>query len=80
MDEVVGVGHLAGLIECFLCVVFEPVGDVFLDSPRKKDGFLRNNSDLLVVPAGVELLYVNPVEEDLARVGVVVALDHRDDA
>lgn len=81
VDEIVGVRSFASLNEIIFCVVcsLETVGYVLSDCSGEKDGFLRYYSDLLVVPFGLKIFYVNVIVANLSVSGVVKPLNHRDD-
>ena len=53
------------------------VQDVLLDGTRKEDRLLLNEADLAAPPLHIEVLDVDPIDENLAGLGVVKALQKR---
>lgn len=61
-----------------LMLKIESVGDVIADSAREQDGLLLDDSNLIVVPLGVKLLDIAAIEQHLALLGVIEALNEGD--
>ena len=84
MDEVIGARFRASIVHqgfnllWRLACKVETVGDVLSNRTGEKDGFLLDNSDLVMVPLRVELLDIDTVEEDLALIRVIEALKQLD--
>ena len=84
MDKVIRACLTRGIIhhsnDFLLCLVLkiESVGDVFADCAREQDGLLLDDSDLIVVPLGVKLLDIAAIEQHLALLGVIEALNEGD--
>ena len=70
-----GIVHHSNDFLLRLMLKIESVGDVFADCAREQDRFLLNDSDLVVVPLRVKLLDVATIEEHLALLGVIEALN-----
>jgi hypothetical protein len=66
IDEGVGIGHLTGLIEHLVGNILQTIANIFSNGSRKEDWFLTHYRNLLVVPAGVEGLNIDSIEEYLA--------------
>jgi len=85
VDEVVSVGLATSIVhKCFDLIIVhavqvETVSDVLTDCAREQDWLLLHNSDLIVVPLGVEIAHIFTVEEDAAFLRVVKSLDQGDD-
>ena len=84
MDKVIRARLFCGIVHHILDILLglmlkiESVGDVFADCAREQDGLLLDDSDLIVVPLGVKLLDIAAIEQHLALLGVIEALNEGD--
>ena len=68
MDEIVGVRLLAGNVNILFRYIshVQSIADIFSDRSREQVWFLRNNTDLVLVPFGIILVDISSTEEDLS--------------
>ena len=71
------VHHSNDFLLCLMLKI-EAVGDVIADRAREQDGLLLDDSDLIVVPLGVKFLDIAAIEQHLALLGVIEALNEGD--
>lgn len=68
MDEIVGVRLLAGNVNILFRDIshVQSIADIFSDRSREQVWFLRNNTNLVLVPFGIILVDISSTEEDLS--------------
>lgn len=85
MDKVISIGLAASIVHQLfdLCIVHaveaETESNVLSDCTGEEHGLLLDNSDLVMVPFGVQIFDICAIKDDLALIRVIETLNHLND-